>query len=421
MQFPFIGSELHKKIVFYIGNLSAFLFFSLLLPTPSGHSVAIVLALFASLLSIPLWIKKPIAKDVKYALIFFLLLGIFWSHTFDDIFAISLKGDYLLRYFLGALFIIAFSEIKIHPRSIVWGMAVGCVASGLLAIYQYQTIGRAEGFTNAVRYGNMALLMFLICFTASFINYFDKKERILLFFCSIFGLITSILSLSRGGWLVLLVLPFLIFYVINGKKKNIFYFIVAFLPILFIFSSLPPVKDRILLVGMEVSGYFDDKEKFVHTSVGARLEQWKTAILMGAEKPLTGWGDAGIEEGKLKYIESSISDPSIMNFRHAHNDLLENWARRGAIGVIALIFIYIVPVYLLYLLYRKNKDSRGEMRELNKFLFVSGTSIFIAYSIFGLASVFFTFVISHNFYMFSLIFIFSSMYWFNSAQKTNLK
>lgn len=410
----FFSDERYRRIVCFIGNLSAFIFFSLLLPTPAGHSVAIIFALIASVLSIPLWLKKPISKEIKYAFIFLFFLAFFWSHTFDDIFSFSLKGDYVLRYFLAIFFLIAFSEIKIHPRSIVWGAAAGCVASGLLAIYQYKTMGRAEGFTNAVRYGNIALLMFFICFAASLINFFGKKERICLFFFSFFGLMASVLSLSRGGWVALIVLPLLFIFLINIKKKNLIYFTMGSLAIILAFSSIPPVQERIKLVEVEVAGYFSDKKEFVHTSIGARLEQWKTAVLMGKEKPLTGWGDSGIKEGKLKYINLLISDPSIMDFSHAHNDLLENWARRGAIGVIALLFIYIFPVYFLYRLYRKNKKYRGNFEQLNKFLFVSGASIYIAYFIFGFSSVFFTFVISHNFYIFSLIFISSSMYWLNN-------
>lgn len=406
-----MNSQKFFALIHLLGNISAFIFFALLLPTKSGHSIAIVLVLLVSILAIPLWKRYPLESELKVAAFLFLFSAVFWSHKFDDIFSVGLSGDHLFRYSLGILFIVSYSKININPKSIFFGISVGCIGAGVLAVYQYKTMGRAEGFTNAVRFGNIAMLMFLMCFAASFVNFFHKKERVFFLFASFFGLLASVLSLSRGGWIILLFLPFVIFSLLQKNKKTKFYFVASIIPIIFVFMSTPPVWERIKLAESETIGYFHDKDQFVGTSVGARLEQWRVALLMGAEKPLTGWGDENIKNGKLEYVERLIADPSIMDYNHAHNELLETWARRGVLGVISLIVIYVVPVYFLLLTCKKINNLPRKFEELKQLLLISGLMIYVGYFFFGLFSVFFKFVIGHNFYLFSLIFIYSSICW----------
>ncbi|MFC4475133.1 O-antigen ligase family protein [Comamonas denitrificans] len=399
--------NIYRNFVFILANISVFLFFALLLPTKSGHSIAIIAGLTACILSIPLWEKNKITKEIKLACFFLLFLGLFWSHTFNDIFSISLKGDYLLRYLIGTFFLISFTNIGIHKKSITYGIAIGAVLSGLVAIYQSQTIGRAEGFTNAVRFGNIGMMMFLICLTASLSKYFSNKERIFYLITGIFGLITSILSLSRGGWLILLIIPTILLLLIKNRKIKILSLVIS-IPLIFAFASVPPVEKRIDQAKDEVIGYINNRDNYIETSIGARLEQWKTAFLMGLEKPLSGWGDQELKNGKVQFIEQGISDPSIMNYHHAHNDFLEQWARRGIIGVFTLIIIYTAPIYLLRSSTKKINDQES------RFFIITGIIIYFGYFISGLTSVFFTFVISHNFYLFSFIFLLSASEYKNS-------
>ena len=421
MKTPLSISSKYQNFVFLLGNITAFLFFSLLLPTKSGHSIAIVLALITSALAIPFWKKEKLEPEILSACFFILFLALFWSHTFDSPLSFSTKGDYILRYALGIFFIISFSKIKIHPRAIIYGIAVGSIASGFMAIYQYKTIGRAEGFTNAIRFGDLAILVGIISLSAAMLKIFSTKERTFFAIASFFGLLASILSLSRGGWPALIAIPVIFFFIFRESKKIALFFTLSLLPIFLIFINLPPVESRIQEATKQINGYFDEHEQYVQTSLGARLEMWKTALLMGKEKPFTGWGDKNIQNKRLEYVEKSISHPVIMEFNHAHNDFLEMWARRGIIGIIALIGIYLIPILLIISFYRKNNyiiKNNESLISINKFLVISGVLIYFGYFIFGLSDVFFTFVIGHNFYLFSLIFILSSMQW---IQKENSK
>ena len=222
-------------------------------------------------------------------------------------------------------------------------------------------------------------------------------------------------------------LPLIIFFLFSKNKKYAAYLGLALVPLFLFTASLPPVQDRLSQANTEITGYFQEKNKYVTTSLGARLEQWKVAILMGAEKPLTGWGDAKIEDRKIEYIHAGKAHPSIMNYNHAHNDFIENWARRGMVGVLFLFFIYATPIFCLWLAYQRNKVflmAQKNLLDLNRFFFLFGFLIYFGYFVFGLSDVFFTFVISHNFYIFSFIFFLSVLQWINvqaQASKNSLR
>lgn len=404
----------YYEISEFLGNAGIFLFFVLVLSTKAGHSIAIGLIFLASLMAIPLKREDAMPCEVKLCVMFLIGLALFWSHTFESLFSFSFEGDYLVRYGLGALCIVGFSKLTIHPRSIIYGFAVGGVAVAVIALVQYQEAGRAEGYTNAIRFGNLTLLMGLGCFAASFINFFNKAERIF-FLLSGFGLfVASILSLSRGGWLMFASIPIIAYYMLVKYKRYAVLFSLSLLVLVLTVIMLPPVNNRIHQAREEIAGYFSDRDKYVETSVGARLEMWRLAILMGEEKPLTGWGEESIKDGRFEYVEKSLAHPFILKYNHAHNDFLQMWASRGVIGVTGLLCIYFLPIYLIFKAFKKNKDiffPLSRFNDLNKLFLVFGILTYFGYFIFGLSDWFFTFVIGRNFYLFTLIAYLSAMLW----------
>ena len=197
-------------------------------------------------------------------------------------------------------------------------------------------------------------------------------------------------------------------------KKYAILFSLILLSLVIAASMLPPVKNRIYQAHEEISGYFSDRDKYVGTSVGARIEMWKLAISMGAKKPLTGWGEEGIQDGRFEYVEKSLAHPFILRYDHAHNEFLQMWASRGVVGILGLLLIYFLPIYLIFIAYKKNKGillPSSKFNELNLLLLVLGISTYFGYFIFGLSDWFFTFVIGRNFYLFALIAYLSAMLW----------
>lgn len=409
-----ISFENKNNMVFWLINFSAFLFFAFFLSTRSVQSWAMALTLCVSLISIPLWKGIPRDRDVKLLAFFFLVLAVVWSHTFDGWLTWSAEGDYFIKYALGALCVLAVCSIGVHPRVLAYSIALGCVSSGILAIMQFPVLGRSEGYTNAIRFGNIAILLGVACWFFAVVKLFKWWERAFFVVAGCMGMLASFLSLSRGGWLLLLLVPFVFIFFAENKKLKVKIFTlmcVANVACLLVIASVPALNSRIELAEKEVHGYLENRDAYVESSVGARLEQWRLGWKLGLEKPITGWGDQGIKEGKRLHIESGDAHPSIVKINHTHNDIVEMWASRGVVGVLFILFVYIVPGYIFFPHSRKIK----KISEDNKILFIAlhltGFLIPVGYFIFGWTDLFFNLSIGHNFYIFSLIFILAAIEW----------
>ncbi|MEG2999760.1 MAG: O-antigen ligase family protein [Comamonas sp.] len=408
-----------KNIFFVSANIAAFLFFAFFLSLRSMHSVAMALTLCISIASFYLWRKTSPARNVRILALFFLFLAIFWSNSFDGWMAWSTEGDYFIKYSLGAVCMLAVCALGIHPRVLAYAVAVGCISSGVLALVEFPVSGRAAGFTNAIRFGNIAVILSIASWLLASANVFLKPERLFFLFAGCMGVVASLLSLSRGGWIFLLTIPFLFLFFteeIKIKIKIMFALGVVAGILGLVILQIPATQDRILLAEKEVAGYFSNKDAYVGTSVGVRLEQWKMGLRLGAEKPLTGWGDKGIQEGKKWLVEQGYIDPSALSIPHTHNDLIEMWAARGIIGVLFILSIYIIPAYLFF----PSRKIISEVDEKNKSLYIAlhliGFIIPTGYFVFGWTDVFFNLSIGHNFYIFSMIFILATIQWVKNSQ-----
>ncbi len=82
---------------------------------------------------------------------------------------------------------------------------------------------------------------------------------------------------------------------------------------------------------------------------------WKTALLMGKENHLLDGVIKIFKTNGWSMLKNQFQILSLWNCNHAHNDFLEMWARRGIIGIIALIGIYLIPILLIISFYRKKQ------------------------------------------------------------------
>lgn len=395
----------------YIG-IACFLFFGFFLVFKNAYSISLGLLILIISLNFKNLFNSEKSNEAKKISFYFIVLGIVWSHSFDGWISWTDEGDFFLRYGFGAFILIMLGSMGIDKKFIFYGMACGAIFSGIYAIFQYPVMGRAEGYTNAIRFGNIALLMsvFLMVFTIS-IRQFNWKT--VFFFVSIvMGFLASFLSLSRGGWLLLLIIPFLFIFLFDGIKRKLNAFsvllIITFISIS-VLSQFSFLQNRVNLAQQEVQGYFESKENFVESSVGARLEQWSIAWKMGIEKPFFGWGDKGFFVEREKMVERGEAHPSALNLPHTHHDFLEMWATRGFLGILFLLYVYIYPIYVFYP--TKNKLIKFEEGNRNAALafYFSGCILPVSYFVFGLTDMFFNLTIGHVFMIFSMIFIIFSI------------
>lgn len=320
-----------------------------------------------------------------------------------------------IKYLLAAVCVLGGCAIGVRPRVLIASVALGCVLSATLALWQFLEVGKASGHTNAIRFGDIAVLMGIWCIVFAAVPQFSKLERMGLLGAGCMGVLASLLSLSRGGWPLLLVAPLVFVWGgyrdrLNPRKLLVIACSVCAAMVLLgaVVKDIPFVHDRVELATEQASGYFTDREKYVGTSVGIRLEQWRMSWDLGLEKPLTGWGDRGVWDGRKQYVQRGEVDASALQIAHTHNEFLEIWARRGLVGVLCLALIYLVPLWIFV---PRNRNIPKSSKSLYTALCVAGMMVPIGYFIFGLSEVFFFLNIGNIFFIFSLALLLAAIKW----------
>ena len=242
---------------------------------------------------------------------------------------------------------LAVRQFKPDIRWLLWGAAVGAITAGGIALYDTVILSksRAGGLMNPIKFGNMALFMACVALVVVLFPLKNRSLPSLFFFllAAFFGLLASLLSESRGGWLALPVLVF--FYalwalpVLGWRRIGFGLGITTSLAAVALFSNLLGMTDRIMQAWLE----WDNYHSINTTSIGHRINMWLLSVDMIRELPFLGHGDAafGYRTEQLHAL-GGISFAG--DFNHPHNDLLNSWVRHGIFGVISLLVALIAPM-----------------------------------------------------------------------------
>jgi O-antigen ligase len=216
------------------------------------------------------------------------------------------------------------------------------------------------------------------------------------------GLLASVLSQSRGGWLaLLLLLPVLLWLALRWLPAARVWRgagAMALVALLLGAAFHDSLRQRTALAWQEVQAYEDSGE--AHTSIGQRLAHWKLAWRLGLDKPLLGWGSAGYEQEKHLRAERGEVSPFVTQFSHAHNELLDTLARRGLLGVMALLCFYAVPLAMFWPTRRRAQRCQAQARDEDLALRLVGICLVVSYIGFGFTQVFFAHNSGNLFYLF---------------------
>ena len=160
------------------------------------------------------------------------------------------------------------------------------------------------------------------------------------------GIVGSLLSTARGGWVALPVLLIVILYIYRHSLSK--RFLLTFFGIIVVasigISQMPNnrIMERINVAQKDIQLYLDNHDG--NTSLGARFEMWKSALEMAKEKPLFGWGIQGATEKRKLDTKEKIVTGDIGQFTHAHNQYLDDLSKRGIIGLLALLAVLFIPL-----------------------------------------------------------------------------
>lgn len=392
------------------GSAAAFMVPGLALWLPSGYSWGPVALLLCALVCAPRWVRQPLGANTRTLAWLIAAMGVLWC--IDSGPRPGVASPELLLKYLAALPCLWFIAAAPPRSGALWaGLAVGGIGSGVIALIQVYGLGyeRAQGFTNAIQYGDLSLLIGFMALSTMAVLWSDLSaaRRAWLGAGGILGLAGSLLSQSRGGWLTLVLLLPVIGFVLarRGQARPARKLGLAITGAV-VLAAAPmhaELSTRLAQVGSEVRAYVELQD--AESSIGQRLAHWQLALRLGADRPWLGWGSAYGEE-KARRVQLHQAAPVTLRFDHAHNELLDMFARRGLVGVALLLLWLVIPLRLFWPVAPPSGAGSGLAADpVRLALCVTGILLPLGYLGFGLTQVLFAHNSGHMFYLFMLVVI----------------
>ncbi|NVF13820.1 O-antigen ligase family protein [Vreelandella maris] len=357
---------------------------------PSGYSIGAVLLLLGSI-ALPFTSAKTRfdRRDwlVASALFFFAVVGLLEAWSDGQ----GLRGaDKPLRFLLA---IPVLALILAYPPRLAWlwsGLALGGIAVGGWGAWQKLVVGveRAGGYTHVIQFGNISMLTGILCLAGmgwAVSHNHPKRWLLLLGLGAIGGVLGSLFSGSRGGWVGL---PIVLWVLYRAYGRDLATPLKIGALAVIMVGALCIYSVPQLGVQQRVHQAVDDIERYVTgesrtSSVGARFEMWKGASHLIMDKPILGWGHNGYQQRMQSLAEAGVIDPGVVQYEHAHNEFVDTTAKRGALGLLALLVLYLLPLRLfMQQLHAPNLVLRS--------LAVAGALLPVTYIDFGLSQAFLT-------------------------------
>ena len=379
---------------------SVFLLVALALVVPSGYSIGATFLLLPALVYLFVRPYPALNKADTYLIVtllsyFFVgAVGNYYHHLSSSSF------DKISRFLLAIPVLLLLMRFPVKPLYFWSGIACGAIGAGLLSVWNYWIQGaeRAAGHTNAIQFGDIAMLFscILLAVLASTKRY-SKWFVLLLAVGIVSGIVASLLSGARGGWLALpatLLMLYLVFKLYKNLKKTVIFLLLLLSPMVLL-SLLPQtnfVQTRINIGLIDIQRFQAAAD--TSTSLGSRLHLWKRGVQMIALHPLAGWGT--LKHAATYLDEHGAHDEVLAQYDHVHNEFLDAILKRGVMGGVALLALFLVPALLFY-------QQWNEVLPSQKHTPLAGLTLILCTAVFGLTQTFFSHTSGVMVYVFSLV------------------
>lgn len=397
----------------WAARLGVFMVPGLALWLPSGYSWGAGLLLLTACASVRAWWGRPLPRGTWWLVVSFMAIAALWLLEAD--------GDWAWRTFdrpSKYLFVVPclLFLLTCTPR-LAWlamGVAVGGIGAGVMGLYQidWQHIDRATGYTNAIEYGNLSLLLATLALLGLSLLWSGWRwwQRLLLGAGTVLGVAGSVVSQTRGGWLALLLLLVPACFWLLARSRAVKWaplWVAACVMGLALLGQNATVQQRVALAWNEGQTYFDQKD--MQNSVGYRLDLWRMAWQLGSQRPCCGWGQTGYDAEQARRVQAGELPAAVLSLHHAHNEFLDAFAKRGLPGLALLLVFYGIPLWLFRPAAARVRDGAGRVDRESLVLCLWGVLLPLSYAGFGLTQVF----LAHNsgamFYLFFCAIVFAML------------
>ncbi len=354
--------------MFYLTDILLFLGPALTLLMHSGF---MLLGLSFTLLGLASLALKRLDALPQHSSVYWMVGG-FWLYSLVGVLMVIFHGhawtfyEMYLPALLYPLIFLVIPKARTNPIYFFLGAATGAVGAALIAIYQAKILGvaRADGFYfNAIHFGNTGLVMG----AASFIGLLTMPVRKQLWSIKIWlalggccGVLTSLLSGSKGGWLSLIMVLFLVvFYTSQNwspwKRAAVFCLGCALL-----IGSVTLLPKQTVLgrieAGIQGAKIWLSTGQVTEGSVSVRLAAWKIGVDMFADRPWAGWGGKNMgPEQHQRLAQTGLESQYIGGLGAFENEYINSLVRFGIMGGIGLLLAFGSPL-IAFARFRKHTD-----------------------------------------------------------------
>ncbi len=302
-------------------------------------------------------------------------------------------------------------QFKFDFTSVVVLLALVAIILGFVSISQYVAMKyfnvqiltsdnrfsqmwlRPAGGVNPMRYGAISLVLAAFAFNGVLLVK-NKTMWLKLLLCvsSLMGLIACYLANSRSSFAAI---PFLAFmYSVYLYKAGHPRFLMMLLVSSVLLVAGLSQNDR---VKATLSSFERYQQGDAVSSLGARLDMFKAAVILIEQKPIWGLGLGGYLEGgkEVRKMYPNI-DQHVGTWSNPHNEYLLVMVEKGVIGLITLLLLFAAPGYLFWQALKSAGDSRAGQKI--KFYAMGGLSLLVVYAVVGLSVALFQHDVFNHFF-----------------------
>ncbi|WP_028869035.1 O-antigen ligase family protein [Psychromonas arctica] len=347
------------KNLTFLTSFLTFLYSLTLLVSGKSYSYIAILLCIISLLILPITLKNRLPSE------FYKIGFSFICYALVTALSLLILGGKLSNLDMPSrtLFILpAFILLLSFPPKKEWvfiGILTGSFISGLIALYHYQVlhIRAFDGFGYMIiQSGNIAMSLGIFSLIIAIQHFKDKKSKLVIIalICAFFGILASMLSGSRGSWIIA---PFVIIWLLIVNRQLISVKVGVTLTIILMSSSLVSydiVDKRIKKAVQDITQYSEQNNS--NSSLGARIEMWKSGVYNFIENPIFGTGYKDRQKYNQALVDKKLVAPIVLKFGRLHNSYIEELSIKGIIGLTTLMLFFCSPLYF-FIAKRNVKNS----------------------------------------------------------------
>lgn len=252
----------------------------------------------------------------------------------------------------------------------------------------------STAYMNHIHLGDLAILLgFLSLLSINWIRQDGLMVKALKVSGFAAGVIVSILSQARGGWIAI---PLFVAVFVYSRSQGKYLLGMALtaatvgLIVLLGYMFVEPVQLRMGMIYSDLSQF---RAGNADTSIGVRLQLWNVAMQMFLESPIFGIGADGFGNAMGSLLELGKITPLAAKLGRAevHSEILAHTARFGSFGLFSILAVYFVPLYI-FVGYVRSDNRRHAITAL------MGICVTLGFLVFGLTVETFNLKMTVSFY-----------------------